>query len=100
MRLELEECEDRHGRFRVWHGGEILLDRARTPVFSAARVLLARGVPPTEQMTFRWKGTGSISYRGTIGGLAKLTVEENREIGPRVRAFRVFGGQKGEPDED
>jgi hypothetical protein len=60
------------------------LTRHRTPFYAAARALLARGASPMATLRMRHRGSATISMTGLIGALAKLTVVEDDDSGPRV----------------
>lgn len=57
---------------------------ARTPFYSAARALLARGHNPLAVLYLTPEGSPNWSLRGQIGKAAKLTVRESETVGPIV----------------
>jgi hypothetical protein len=82
------------GRYRVFHGDEVLIGAARTPFFSGARALIARGQDPKDIVEMRRKGSSEIAMRGRLEHAAALTVIETGKSGPRLSEFRempVFG---------
>jgi hypothetical protein len=75
------------GRFEARLDGELLC-AARTPLLSAARVLLDRGASPTDTITMRHAGSHTVAMRSTVGVAAKLTVDETSGNGtPRFRPY-------------
>lgn len=66
---------------------------SRTPLLSAARLLLAEGVPPDAPLTLQHRGSDTIAMRTTVGAAAELTVEEGDRPSPRFRKFKEFPGQ-------
>ena len=69
------------GMWRVWFGGEILIERARDPEFAACRELLARGFEG--QLITRHKGSATPCLTMTISAGALAATHEG-EAG-RVR---------------
>jgi len=60
---------------------------ARTPLCSAARVLLQEGHDPASTVLMTREGETSWSLKGTLGVVAKLTVRENDSAGPVFVAY-------------
>jgi hypothetical protein len=69
----------RRGRFdfRLEETGRYL-GRSSTPLLTAARILLAEGMPPETPIEMRHEGSITISLRSTIGAAAKLEVNNER----------------------
>jgi hypothetical protein len=73
----------------------VLLDgeeicRHRVPFYTAARVLLARGVSPEATLRMRHRGSNTIAMTGSIGAMAKRTVRETQAGGPVEIAWHPF----------
>jgi hypothetical protein len=64
-----------------------VLCSARTPLCSAARVLLQEGHDPASTIFMTREGETSWSLKGTLGVVAKLTVRENDTVGPIFVAY-------------
>lgn len=60
---------------------------ARTPLCSAARVLLQEGHDPALTVLMTREGESAWSLKGTLGAVAKLTVRENDSGGPVFVAY-------------
>ena len=69
-------------RYRVWCGGEILVDSSRNPFTDSARALVGKGV--TGRLQMKRVGRDQIDAEGLIAVLATLTVSEGQNHGPRV----------------
>jgi hypothetical protein len=68
--------------------GEVLLASVRTPLFSAARELLARGTAAAGDIVELWRpGRDRRDAFGEVSALAKLTVEENDRTGPKLARY-------------
>src|SRR5262249_43934076 len=67
----------RRGLFDAYLDGRWLC-RSHAPLLSAARVLLAEGIPPETPIMMRHQGSGTISLRSTGGGAAAVVVESSR----------------------
>lgn len=61
-----------------------VLCAARTPFYSAARVLQQEGRDPASVIFMTREGETAWSLKGTLGVAAKLTVRENATEGPVV----------------
>jgi hypothetical protein len=72
--------------------GEILC-RSRTPLLSAARVLVERGLDPDTELRMVRHGSDTTSMRVKAGDAAKLTVVEDGR-GIRLRYFKPYAGLK------
>lgn len=59
-----------------------------TPFFAAARVLQAEGVLPQQSLTMTHEGSDVVCLTSTVGEAASLTVDEGRNSGPTLRAYR------------
>jgi hypothetical protein len=81
---------DRHGRFAVTCEGRELIASARTPLFDAARKLLALGHSPDTTLEMLHAGSTMVAMRGRIGKLAKLMVRENDAKGPTIGLWKPF----------
>lgn len=60
----------------------------RTPLLSAARVLLAEGTAPETPLTMTHAGSSTVSIRTTVGAAAALMIEETDTRGPTFRKYR------------
>jgi len=67
----------RRGLFDAYLDGRWLC-RSHAPLLSAARVLLAEGIPPENPIMMRHQGSETISLRSTVGGAAALDVESSK----------------------
>lgn len=72
-------------------GGEVLC-RSRTPLLSAARVLMQRGVDPNTELRMARLGSEMTLMRARLGDAAELTVVEGGRGGPRFRKYEEFSG--------
>lgn len=62
---------------------------SREPALCASRKLLAEGAPPGAAIEFRHVGSRDVvAIRGTIGELAKWTIEESDRHGLKRRRYR------------
>lgn len=50
---------------------------SRTPLLSAARKLLARGIEPATELEMLRRGSETVAMRTTVGVAARLTVKES-----------------------
>jgi hypothetical protein len=66
----------------------IVVCRSRTPLLSAARVLLEVGYAPDTILTMTHAGSDTVSLRATLGSAAKLAVVENSREGPRFDRYQ------------
>jgi len=78
-----------HQQWQAWLDGELLCT-AREPLFAAARVLQARGIPDDTPIASRHKGAAHISLTSTFGKAAKLTVRDNRRGVPKIVPFETY----------
>ncbi len=69
-------------------GDDRLLARSRTPLFDAARALLAAGFDPTTRLTMLHAGSAITSLSATIATAARFIVEEGPH-GPKLRRFQT-----------
>ena len=76
------------GHFRPYVGSRPLSRATSTPFYSAARVLLSRGVSPDTVITMQHEGSSIISLRSTIGKAARFTVTEEDRKGLRIKEYR------------
>src|SRR5262245_18162331 len=79
----------RRGRFDKYFDGH--LGRSTTPLLTAARILLAEGLPPETAIEMRHQGSATTSLRSTIGAAAKLEVNNERFAPYRPRKGGVEG---------
>jgi hypothetical protein len=85
------------GRYAAWWGGAELC-RSRQPLLDAARVFLARGVPPETGLTALHQGSDIVAQRSTIGEAAEWTIEESDRGGLRRRPWKPHPGRGGGPE--
>jgi hypothetical protein len=74
------------GTSEIWVAvldGEELI-RHRAPLYASARALLNRGASPMATLRMRHRGSATESMSGVLGALAKLTIVEDDDSGPRV----------------
>lgn len=91
-KIVIEVSPAAHGRFSASVGSEIVCT-SRTPLLSAARRLLDRGLPPDTPLAMRYAGSATIAMHTTIGLAAGLTVEERSGGGgPRFAPYHAFLG--------
>lgn len=76
-----------HGRFTASTDGEVLCV-SRTPLLSAARVLLQRGADPGSVIAMRHVGSQVTAMRGTVGAAARLTIEKSDMHPMRFRVWK------------
>lgn len=74
--------------FHVHLDGELLCT-SRTPFFSAARVLLVRGVSPDAVLEMAWGVDAPWSLRASVGTAAKLSVRETDRHGPYLCKYQA-----------
>jgi hypothetical protein len=91
MRIEIVEIRNR-GIFDAWCNGELICDQTRTPLLSAARVLLQRAANQNETLEVVRCGSDRVDMRASIRVAAKLTVKENRTESPRFIPYVPFPG--------
>lgn len=77
MRIEIVEINN-HGVWDVWHNGELIIENTRTPLCSAARLLLTRGADENAILEKVRCGSDRVDMRARIGDAAKLTVDSER----------------------
>src|SRR5258708_5850150 len=75
IRIEIAEIENQ-GRYDVWRNGELICHETRTPMLSAARVLLERGADHEAMLEMARRGSGQIDMRAPLGKAAGLDVKE------------------------
>src|SRR5262249_22232057 len=83
----------RRGRFDMYLDGRYL-GRSTTPLLTAARILLAEGLPPETAIEMRHEGSTTISLRSTIGSAAKLGVSGDRFV--EYQGGKAVGAAKDE----
>lgn len=74
-RIEIAEHENR-GTYDVWHNGEKLPGRTRTPLLTSARYLIAQGVDPDATIEMVRRGSDRVDMSARIGEAALLSVSE------------------------
>lgn len=94
MQIVVKEFK-RRGRFDMYFDGRYL-GRSTTPLLTAARILLAEGLPPETPIEMRHQCSTTISLRSTIGAAAKLEVNNERFAPYRPKK----GGVEGTEDEE
>ena len=77
------------GQFEARLNGRLICISHR-PLLDGARVLLAECVDPATPISMRHEGTAYDALRSTVGVAAKLTVEENERVGPRLVRWKPF----------
>jgi hypothetical protein len=78
------------GRFEArLDGNDRILCVSRTPLFDAARALVAAGYEPNLMLSLRHAGSATDSLRAKLGAAASLTVEET-DFGPKLRQWKPF----------
>ncbi|MGY0572406.1 hypothetical protein ACTGJ9_016120 [Bradyrhizobium sp. RDM12] len=88
-RINIQETDDRHGRFQIEMADGATLPASRTPLLSAARFLLGEGADPSAVLEMRYAGrSDTVAAFGKVGVLAKLDVREDQTNGPRFCRWR------------
>lgn len=78
----------RAGRFLALDGTRLLCT-SRTPLLSAARVLLAEGADPQAPLAMRHVDSDTVAMRTTVGAAAALAVSEpDRGGAPRFHRWK------------
>src|SRR4051794_31685342 len=95
-RFELLVTEVQPARFAARLNGELLVS-SRTPLFSAARELVRRGVRENAILAMRHEGQDYVAMTTTVGAAARLTVIENGRRGPWFGPYSVPGMAGGRP---
>lgn len=75
-------------RYRVWHGGTVLIESAREPLCEGARALVDKGV--TGRIQMRRIGSDKIDIEGLIAVLATRTVSEGQTGTPRFAKWSAY----------
>lgn len=86
--LTVRENDQRTGRFHAKVAGREVVT-SRTPLLSAARALLAEGVPPETVLLMKHEGSDVVAMRTTVGAAAKLTVAERDRDSPRFTRWKA-----------
>jgi hypothetical protein len=73
--------------------GDRCLGRRRTPLLSAARLLLAEGTDPAAIIAIG--RTGKVDLHGTVGACASLIVIEDESSGPKFAKYRPRPSELG-----
>lgn len=87
IRITVEEIGLRRGLFAA-HMDERTLAVSRTPLFSAARVLIDEGHSPDDEICMQHIDSATVSIKTTVGVAARLSVEETGGA-PLLRAWRA-----------
>ena len=91
MKVFVREFKNR-GIYEAFLEGETeRLVLSRMPLLASARALLKRGTDPDERLEMWREGKSNMDIAGTIGVLAKLTVEEGQRGGPTLRLLSLMG---------
>ena len=73
---------------------QLMLDgrpaKDKSAVTDKCRSLVAAGMPRNMLFEAKWKHTGTVSMRGNVHHMAKLTVVESERSGPRFGKWREF----------
>jgi hypothetical protein len=77
----------RCGRYHAWLDGR-LLAHSRQPFLDAARAPIALGCDPSATLLLRHVGSETAALRATVGGAARLTVDEDPR--PRFRRWPAW----------
>jgi hypothetical protein len=94
MILWVEETAKRRGTFHGWiEGFGQIVSASPTPFFTAARVLLQRGVDPETVLQMRRKDETD-SLRAKVGVASELTVFQDTDGPPRFRLFQPWSDQE------
>jgi hypothetical protein len=88
--IEIVVTPSNGGHFNATVDGEKLCS-SRTPFFSAARVLLKRGVDPDTKIVMRHTGSETTSLRSTVGAAAALTVDESGPKFAKLQGLPPWG---------
>ena len=67
--------------------GRTIITRSTQPLLDGCRVLIREGVDPDTRITMRHAGSTADALRSTVGGAAKLIVEEGARV-PQVRRWK------------
>ena len=85
------------GRFEArLDGTDRVLCVSMSPLFNAARKLIAEGSNPDTTLVMRHAGSKTDSLRAQLGAAASLSVEET-DYGPKLRRWKPFSTLAVEP---
>lgn len=87
MRIDVRKLT--HTVYEASTGGEVLC-QSKTPLLSAARVLMRRGVDPNTELRMVRFGSEMTLMRARLGDAAELTVIENDKASPRFGKYKEF----------
>jgi hypothetical protein len=87
MNITIITTPSRCGRYTAWLGDRVLA-HSRQPFLDAARELIALGCDPSAILLLRHAGSATVALRATVGGAARLTVDEDPR--PRFRRWRAW----------
>jgi hypothetical protein len=93
MRIEIGEIENRD-TYEVFIADEMIC-KTRTPLCSAARILLDRGIDPDTILEKVRKGSTRVDMRAVIGEAAKLTVWDGGKYTPQFAKYKPHPGHEG-----
>jgi hypothetical protein len=79
--------------YRVHHGGAVLIEHTWNPEYDAARALVAKGVTGRVEVWRAGKPHADTTFIAERA--AKLTIEENEKVGPRLIPWKAFAGLPG-----
>lgn len=80
------------GRFAASLGQRLLCE-SRTPLFTAARILQAEGIPDDTPITMTHEGSSVVAMRSTVGEAADKIVHETEKEGPKFKTYRPMSAQ-------
>jgi hypothetical protein len=80
------------GRFAASLGQRLLCE-SKTPLFTAARILQAEGLPDDTLITMTHGGSFVVAMRSTIGEAASKIVHETDKEGPKLKRYRPMSAQ-------
>src|SRR6185295_14236546 len=89
VRIVIEPTSIRGERglhYRVLHAGQVLTEDCWCPEYDAARALVAKGVTGKVEVVREGKVVSTMD----VEGVAKLTIVENANVGPRLRTWVPF----------
>ena len=86
LRLSVRPSSGSSGTFDILLGDRLLCT-SETPFLSAARVLAGEGVDDRTMLEMRWRDRADWALRGSVAGLARLTVRHNRFGSPVFSQF-------------
>jgi Fe2+ transport system protein FeoA len=88
MNVDVEPSVSAPGKWNA-RCGPYEIRGTRTPLLTMARKLLEAGTDPNTELRLVHRGAQTVAMRVKLGDAAKLTVDENRESGPRFAKYHV-----------